>query len=65
MPKTWKVPIAYERYGYLEIEAETKEEAVRIAEGRLEEMTVREMDKATAYLEDSEEVDAEGVFEVL
>lgn len=65
MAKTWKVAIAYERYGYLQIEADSKEDAIRMMEARLKEMSKEDLEDATSYLEGSEEVDPEGVFEVL
>lgn len=59
--KGFKVPIVYERYGYLTIQAENESEAVKKAENQLEKMTLAEMEAATEYLQDSESVDAEGI----
>lgn len=60
----WKVGIAYERYGYITVEAENRNEAIKKAEERLEKMTAGELDTVTDYLPDSEEVDREFVEEV-
>ncbi len=60
----WKVPIAYERYGYLTVDADSREEAIAAGNKILEDMTEKDMEAATEYLSDSEEVDVEGVAEV-
>lgn len=63
--KAYKVPVAYERYGYIIIEgAGSEEEAISMAQAKLEKMTVEELDQVTDYLPDSEEIDEEGVMEI-
>lgn len=57
----YKVPICYEKYGYLPVEADTEEEAVEKVRKRLADMTLQEMDEYVEYLPDSEEVDEEGI----
>lgn len=59
--KTWKVGIAYQRYGYINVPGDTREEAIKNANKRLEEMSLKEMDRVTDYLQDSEEIDEEFV----
>lgn len=59
--KNWKVGIAYTRYGYLNVEADTREEAVQKADKWLEGASLADMDEITDYLQDSEEVDEEFV----
>ncbi len=58
--KLFKIPFAYERYGKISVEADSKEEAIAKAEKILEEMTVSDMDTISEYLPDSEELDLEG-----
>lgn len=60
----WKVGFAYERYGYITVgpdEASTQEEAVEAARKKLEAMGTADMDALTEYMQDSEEIDEEGV----
>lgn len=62
----WKVGVAYERYGYIRVggnEAKTPEEAVEAAKRKLEVMDDSELDGITAILEETKEIDAEGVLE--
>lgn len=62
--KVWKVGVAYERYGYIEVdsrEAKTEEEAVAVAQKKLEGMSFEDLEKITSPLADSEEIDREGV----
>lgn len=56
----WKVPFYYESYGYIPVEADTPEEAVRLAQKRLDEMDADEMLEFTEYLDQSEHIDTEG-----
>ncbi len=65
--KEWKVGVAYERYGYIKVsreEAKTEEEAVKVAEKKLEEMSVSELEEITEFLEGTEKIDPEGVLQV-
>lgn len=57
----YRVPFAYQRYGRIEVEAESREEAIRFAEEKLKDMSLSEMEQLSDYLEDSEEIDYEGV----
>lgn len=60
----WKVGVAYERYGYIHVdasEAKTEEEAVVVAQKKLEGMSFEDLEKITGPLADSEEIDREGV----
>lgn len=60
----WKIGFAYERYGYITVgpdEAETEEEAVEVAQEKLDEMSLADMEALADYLQDSEEIDEEGV----
>lgn len=63
MPE-WKVAIAYERYGYITVNARTRKDAITAANKKLKDMTLEEMDSVTEYLPDSESVDEEMVEEV-
>lgn len=58
--KRYKVPFYYESYGYISVEADTPEEAVKLAKKRLKEMDAEEMRELTAYLDQSESIDEEG-----
>lgn len=62
--KDWKIGIAYERYGYINVKGKTREEAIENANKTLEKMSLEEMEKVTDYLPDSEEVDVEIVEEI-
>lgn len=60
----WKVGVAYERYEYIHVdasEAKTEEEAVAVAQKKLEGMGFKDLEKITDPLVDSEEIDREGV----
>lgn len=57
----YKVPFAYERYGYIDVEADSEEEAAEKAEEKLEELSLAEMESLSDYLPDSEEIDADGI----
>ena len=59
---SYDVPFAYEMYGRITVEASSKEEAIKIAEEKLDTMTTQEMAENAEYLSDSEEIDEEGVF---
>lgn len=58
--KTFSVPFAYEMYGRIEVEAESEEEAKRLAEDELINMTTTDMNELSNYLEDSLEIDEDG-----
>ena len=58
--RVFAVPFAYEKYGRIEVVAETEEAAVRLAEKELVNMSTTDMDELTSYLEDSLEIDEEG-----
>lgn len=63
----WKIGVSYERYGYIEVsknEAETEEEAITVAQEKLDKMSIAELNSITEYLEDSEEIDKEAVLAV-
>lgn len=57
----WNVVVSYVRSGYIQIEGNTKEEAVAAAEEKLKTMTMDEMDETMSYLPDSETVDEDDV----
>lgn len=57
----YQVPFGYEMYGRIEVEADTPEEAFKKAEEKLEKMSVAEMADNASFLEDSEEIDTDGV----
>ncbi|MBO5551450.1 MAG: hypothetical protein J5966_05775 [Lachnospiraceae bacterium] len=61
MGKIYNIPFAYEKYGRIEVTADSVEEAVSIAEEMLSRMSVSEMEELAEYLADSEEIDHEGV----
>lgn len=61
----WKIGIAYQRYGYINVPGDTRKEAIANANKWLEGATIEELDAATDYLQDSEEVDEEFVEEVV
>lgn len=59
---SYKVGISYEKYGYLRVDGvENEEEAAEKAREWLENASVADIDKITGYLEDSEEVDTDGI----
>ena len=62
--KNYDIPFAYEMYGRISVKAESKEEAIKLAEEKLNEMSVQDMADNASYLEDSEEIDEEGVIYV-
>lgn len=57
----YQVPFAYERYGRIEVEANDPSEALTVAAEKLRNMSAQEMDACSSYLEDSEEIDEEGM----
>lgn len=62
---SYDVPFAYEMYGRITVKASSKEEAIKIAEERLSEMSTQEMAECAEYISDSDEpvrIDEEGVF---
>ena len=56
----FSVPFAYEMYGRIEVVAQNKEEAMKLATTKLEEMTTTQLHEVSNYLEDSLEIDEEG-----
>ena len=64
---SYKVGVAYTRYGYIQVSTKDIEEAggaVEAAQKKLDEMSVTDLDAITEYLEDSAEIDEEAVFPV-
>ena len=59
--KVFMVPFAFEMYGRMEVEATNLKEAIGKAEEKLEAMSVSEMMSLTSYLENSEEIDYDGI----
>ena len=59
--KTFFVPFAYERYGRIKVETENEKDAFRIAEEKLKDMSLSEMEELSDYLMDSEEIDHDGI----
>lgn len=55
------VPFSYERYGRIEVEADSREEAIEKARQKLDNMCASDMDAMSDYLVDSEEIDDEGI----
>ena len=55
------VPFAYQKYGRIEVEADSREEAINKAEKLLEDMSVSDMESLSDYLQNSEEIDEEGL----
>ena len=63
----WKVGVAYENYGYIKVtkdEAATEQEAIEVARKKLKTMTIYELDEITEPLEETKEIDIEGVLKV-
>lgn len=61
---TYRVPFAYQRYGRIDIESDkplSREEMIQKAAEKLEKMSVKDMDYLADYLENSEEIDEEGI----
>lgn len=57
----YRIPFAYQKYGYLQVRAESLEKAVRKAETKLETMSLIEMEDCSGYLQDSAEIDTDGI----
>lgn len=57
----YAVPFSYEMYGRIEIEAESEEEARKKAADALVYISTDDMNSMSSYLEDSLEIDDEGV----
>ncbi len=57
----YQIPFAYERYGRIEVEAGTLDEAFEKAEEKLAGMSVAEMEDVSEYLLDSEKIDRDGI----
>ena len=55
------IPFVFEMYGRISVEAESLEEAYKKAEEKLGKMTTSDMLDNASYLEDSEEIDEEGI----
>lgn len=53
-PKTYKIPVIYSVWGLVEVEAESLAEAIQTAEGG-------DLPDKPEYIEDSFEVDIEGI----
>lgn len=58
------VPFAFEMYGYIEVEAKNRDDAHKKAEEILEKMSVSDMLACSDYLQDSEEIDEEGIIKM-
>ena len=56
--KTYLVPVVYSMYGRIEIDAESAEDAIMIAENSIDELP---LPQDADYLEDSFEIDSEGI----
>lgn len=62
---SYKVGIAYEKYGYLRVDnVNSEEEAADKAREWLKNASVADMDEVASYLEDSEEVDMDAILPV-
>lgn len=59
--KTYRVPFAYERYGYITVKADTTIDAYNKAVDKINKMSVWEMEENSEYLDLSEEIDIEGI----
>ena len=55
------VPFAYEKYGRIEVDADSKEKALKKAEELLDRMSVSDMEALSDYLQGSQEIDDEGI----
>ena len=51
------VPFAYEKYGRIEVDADSKEKALKKAEELLDCMSVSDMEASSDYFQDREEID--------
>ena len=60
----FEIPFCYQMKGMLPVKAFSYEEAVRMANEKLAGMSVSDMNDFATYLEDSEEVDEEGIYYV-
>lgn len=59
--KTYQVPFAYEKYGYVTVEANTILDAYSKAVDKIDKMTISQMEEISKYLEFSEEIDIDGI----
>ena len=59
--KIYKVPFAYEMYGYIQVAVKDVKELRGAAQEMLDDMSVAEMEKHSTYPPDSEELDMEGL----
>ena len=57
----YRIPYAFEMYGRIEVEADSLNEAYRKADDELVNMSVVDLVAYADYLEDSLEVDEEGI----
>ena len=57
----YRIPYAFEMYGRIEVEADSLEKAIRKADNQLAYMPVVDLVANADYLEDSLELDEEGV----
>ena len=55
------MPFAYEKYGRIEVDADSKEKALKKAEELLDRMSVSDMEALSDYLQGSQEIDDEGI----
>ena len=57
----YSIPYAFSMYGRVDVEAQTMEEAYKKAEAELVDIPLTDMLANASYLEDSLEIDREGV----
>ena len=55
------VPFAYEKYGRIEVDADSKEKALKKAEELLDCMSVSDMEALSDYLQGRQQLDDEGI----
>lgn len=61
MKRTWSIPVTWEMYGRVEIEAETKEEAIEIFKDVMQELPLPE---ESYYVDDSFELSTDNIEEL-
>ena len=59
--ETFKIPVAYQAYGYVEVQSFSLKDAVKYAERHLDELP---LPKDPQYLEDSYQIDYDGIAEL-
>lgn len=57
----YRIPYAFQMYGRIEVEADSLEKAIRKADNELVNMSVVDLVANADYLEDSLEIDEEGL----